>query len=195
MSFLRDLALAHASHEGYFAPGENKNYPKGTLSWRNHNPGNLRLTVYQQAKFGATQGQGGFAAFPTFDDGLAALEDDVGAKIMGTSPRVAAYLANHGKKYLEATFLDYVSVYAPTADGNSPIGYTKALCARLNLIGYNLTPDTPLLELAALINPPFEPVANVKRRLQREIEAEQNPIRKARLQKRLDAFISSHPTT
>src|SRR4051812_24569306 len=90
MSFLTDLALGHQQHEGYF---------QGSLSWRNANPGNLRLTPYQMTAYGAIAGYGGFARFPTYQAGFQALQDDLHAKLTGHSAHID-YAAN-------PTFLDY----------------------------------------------------------------------------------------
>jgi hypothetical protein len=54
------LAAAIQTHEGW-APG--------TLSYRNNNPGNLRFA----GQSGAVAGAGGYAAFPSYQDGLNAL--------------------------------------------------------------------------------------------------------------------------
>lgn len=132
MSFLTDLALAHQKHEGWFP---------GSLSQRNNNPGNLRLTPFQRTAFGAVPGDGGFARFPSYAVGLQALTDDLKAKITGHSAHI-----NYAKN---PTFLDYVRVYAPSDDGNDPKGYCQSLIHQLPQ--YHLAPDTPLSVLAGLI--------------------------------------------
>jgi len=138
--FLHDLAIAHRNHEGWYPPGRTP-FPSGSLSWRNNNPGNLRLTAYQRRVYGAEQGQGGFARFPSYEVGLQALMDDLRAKITGNSAHIN-YRTN-------PTFLTYIRVYAPKDDGNNPNGYTQALIR--SLPQYNLRPDTPLSEMARLI--------------------------------------------
>src|SRR6185312_1819952 len=57
------FCLAIKSHEGYFAPGENRLYPNGTPAWRNKNPGNIRST------------SGPFIKFATYQDGYNALRN------------------------------------------------------------------------------------------------------------------------
>src|SRR5947208_2106138 len=131
MSFLDDLALAHRAHEGFYI---------GSVSWRNNNPGNLRLTPYQMRAYGAVPGDNGFARFPTYAAGFQALKDDLLAKLTGRSAHID-YTKN-------PTFLDYVKVYAPSDDGNDPNGYCQSLVRQLSQ--YDLHPDTPLTVLAAL---------------------------------------------
>lgn len=132
MSLLRDLALAHQTHEGWFI---------GSLSQRNNNPGNLRLTAYQKQTYGAVQGSGGFAKFPTYAIGFQALMDDIRAKLTGGSAHI-----NYAKK---PTFLDYVKVYAPAADGNDPKSYAQAIVR--SIASYNVSLATPLSDLARWI--------------------------------------------
>ena len=64
MNGLDSIVAAIRQHEGF--------YP-GSLSYRNNNPGNLRLAGQR----GATPGDGGFARFPTYADGEAALAAQV----------------------------------------------------------------------------------------------------------------------
>lgn len=124
-TFLKDLALAHMNHEGFY---------KGSRSQRNNNPGNLRD--------GPPQDGDGFTIFKDFNTGFAALEYDVKTKICGGSKHI-----DYSKS---PTFLTYVKVYAPTDDGNSPDSYCLALCSQLTR--YNVKPTTPLTILAQLIN-------------------------------------------
>jgi hypothetical protein len=58
------LASAIQTQEGYFP---------GSLSFRNNNPGNLRFVGQR----GAVAGDGGFAAYPSYKEGLAALLDQI----------------------------------------------------------------------------------------------------------------------
>jgi|SRR5579863_2917664 len=140
MTFLQALALAHQKREGFFAPGAT--FPLGTVSWRNNNPGNLRLTTYEMQAYGAVMGIDDFAKFPSYNSGLQALMNDLRAKICGQSAFIN-YAAN-------PTFLTYVRVFAPADDGNDPNGYCQFLIGQLPQ--YELTPETPLSHLAALIH-------------------------------------------
>ena len=69
-----DLAQAIANHEG-FTSGASR------LAVENNNPGNLRFIGQQ----GATRGRSGFAKFASVEAGWNALENDIRAKIGGTS--------------------------------------------------------------------------------------------------------------
>lgn len=138
MSFLRDLALAHQKHEGFYPPRAGA--PRGSIAWRQNNPGNLRYRSYHR-NYGAVRGEKNFAKFPTYEQGFQALMDDLKAKITGNSAHID-YRAN-------PTLLTYVRVYAPKDDGNNPGSYTQAIIN--SLPQYGLTPQTPLSHLAKLI--------------------------------------------
>jgi hypothetical protein len=127
-SFLKDLALQHQIHEGWAV---------GTVSYRNNNPGNLRAP------------NGNFIYYPSYNVGLYALEGDLSAKIENKSKAMDRYYVAHNITYSQATFQDYVNVYAPSGDNNNPINYCNALCA--NLSQYNIKPTTSLYDLARLI--------------------------------------------
>lgn len=51
------VAYAIAQAEGWIAGQPGSSYPQGSRSYRNHNPGNLRLSIYQTAQ------EDGFAIF------------------------------------------------------------------------------------------------------------------------------------
>ncbi len=129
------LAEAHQQHEGYGSANAK------TITAGN-NPGALRWTD-GQAKFGGTPGPKGFTVFPSYEDGKKALIADLQAKLTGGSSHID-YSHN-------PTFLDYVKVYAPTADGNNPNAYAQALVASLQDAGYSVTLSTPLSQIASLL--------------------------------------------
>lgn len=141
MSFLRDLALAHQHVEGWHLPGT-KGFAKGSLSYRNSNPGNLRLTAYQKKAYGAKDGAGGFARFPSYEVGLQALMDDVLAKLTGRSAHI-----DYSRK---PTFVHYIRVYAPKEDGNDPDGYCQKMIRLLPQ--WNLSPSTPLSTMVMIMH-------------------------------------------
>ncbi len=174
-NFLRKLAQAHARHEGYFV---------GSVSYRNNNPGNIR-------------GKGGaFIHYPTLGIGYAALEGDISAKIENRSKSMDRYYIACGLSYSDAVFIDYINVYAPTADNNNPLAYVIHLCQQLE--EFNVKPDTPLSILAQLIRgeidrvrdpmpPVIAPEARI-RGLERRQKKEKDPETRAsidRLLKRL----------
>ena len=65
MDPIEELANAMVKKEGGQVPG--------TLPYRNNNPGDLRFAGQR----GAVPGAGGFAAFPTWEDGFAALKRQI----------------------------------------------------------------------------------------------------------------------
>lgn len=126
--FLDAFAAAVQRFEGYFAPGT-PGYPNGSLSFRNNNPGNLRPTNASQPS------SGGYRVFNTYDDGLAALKNDLQVKI------------NRGWDLNQLE-----SVYAPSADNNDPANYANTVARWL---GINTT--TPLVTYAAPVAAPSVP--------------------------------------
>lgn len=115
-STVQTIAAAIQQQEGY--------YP-GSLAYRNNNPGNL---IYA-GQSGAVKGDGGFAEFPTYDDGLQALYNQI------------QLYASRGM-----TIQDMMNVYAPAGDGeNDPTGYAYTIAAALGA-----SPDTPLQSLDSL---------------------------------------------
>ena len=101
--------------EGYIGPSAQ--YPNGTLAYQNNNPGNL-IYVGQS---GATQGVGGFAAWPTYQDGYNAL---------------IAQIQNYANRGL--TIDQMMNIYAPASQaGNDPTAYANQIA---NALG--VSPDT-----------------------------------------------------
>jgi len=99
-------------------------YYPGTLAYRNNNPGNL---IYV-GQAGATPGAGGFAAFPTYDDGYNALLKQI------------QNYANRG-----LTIQQMMDIYAPASQpGNDPTLYANKLAASLGV-----TTDTTLADALA----------------------------------------------
>jgi hypothetical protein len=124
-SVVQTIAAAIQRQEGY--------YP-GSLAYRNNNPGNL---IYA-GQTGAVVGDGGFAKFPTYQDGLNALYNQI------------QLYASRGM-----TIQDMMNVYAPAGDGgNDPTGYAETIAAAVGA-----TPDTPLTSLDSL--QPVDPSAFV----------------------------------
>ncbi len=105
------------------------------LPTQNNNPGDLR-NIGQE---GATQGAGGFAKFPTPQEGFGALLNDLQHKIK-TKPN--------------ATLADFSNTYAPPSDGNDSAGYTAKLANQLKV-----PPNAPLSSLQPKIGQFAEAVA------------------------------------
>lgn len=106
--------------EGYIPP--NAQYPNGTLAYQNNNPGNLRYV----GQAGATQGAGGFAKFPSYDAGVAALQNQI------------QIYAGQG-----LTIQQMMNIYAPASDGNDPNSYANTIASALGV-----SADTPLQSLS-----------------------------------------------
>lgn len=96
------------NHEGWFMPGPQ--YPKGSVSFRNKNPGNLR---YAEQKGSIGKDSNNFAIFPTEEVGFAALRHQV-------------EIACNGKSKVfkpTDTILQFFQKYAPASDNNEPYIY------------------------------------------------------------------------
>lgn len=115
-------ALAIQKHEGYFAPGQNSKYPKGTLSWQNKNPGNIRYAgLFAQMAIGKHPLN--FCIFETYEKGFEAL------KLLLTR-------AATGKSSVydpEGDLYDFYSHYAPSADNNNPRAYAEAVAREIGV--------------------------------------------------------------
>lgn len=143
--FLNSLAIAHVQHEGYGT--------KNAVSITgNNNPGALRWSDGQKAfggvKPGGTKPNGerndtGFTWFPDVSSGYLALTADLRAKLTGKSAHI-----DYSK---DPTLLDYISVYAPSADRNNPNAYARAVVKKLQNDGYFVDVDTPLAALSVYI--------------------------------------------
>jgi hypothetical protein len=108
------IAGAIQRQEGY--------YP-GSVAYRNNNPGNL---IYA-GQPGATKGAVGFAVFPSYQDGLDALDNQI------------QLYAGRG-----LTIQGMMDVYAPASQaGNNPVLYASNVAAALGV-----SPDTQLTALS-----------------------------------------------
>lgn len=112
------LARAIQHHEGWFPPGGN--YPQGSASYRNNNPGNLRF-IGQVGSIGKSAA--GFAVFPNYESGWAALLDDLRFKL---------------RRNPQLTIRKLLNVYAPPSE-NDTGAYIAAVADELNI-----SPDVPL---------------------------------------------------
>lgn len=120
--FVNSLAAAIQQYEGWFPPGAQ--FPQGSLSYRNNNPGNLRpgsLAV------GATGVNGGYAVFPDYQTGWNAL--------------VGLIQSN---QYYGDTLTQFFQTYAPAADNNNPAAYAAGVAAQLGVDA-----NTPISQLEA----------------------------------------------
>lgn len=104
----------------YGGAGSQISIPANTLAGKNNNPGNLRYT----GQAGATQGVGGFAAFPTPEAGFQALMDQINLD------------ASRGE-----TVSQFINKYAPPSE-NDTATYISQFNKALGSTG-----DTPLSSL------------------------------------------------
>jgi hypothetical protein len=106
--YINAWADAITGHEGW-APG--------SRSFRNNNPGNLRVTGDQGVD------SGGFGVFSTYALGRAALTGDLGGKV---------------RKYGAWTVYQVMARYAPPSDGNDTVGYAAAVAGALGCASTSL---------------------------------------------------------
>lgn len=104
---LERLMLAMAEHEGWLVPGQAQ-HPGGSRSYRNHNPGNLRVSPFASAIVD------GFAVFKNDHMGWMAFQWDLIQKAKGMS---ATGLNG------ESTLRELIYKWAPPEDGNSTEEY------------------------------------------------------------------------
>lgn len=115
----KDFCLGIQGYEGYYAPGEDPKFPNGTLAWRNKNPGNLRYAK-QTGSVGANRG---FAVFPDYETGFAALMRQVEVACTGKSKVFTPGM----------TILEFFKVYAPSGDSNNPDAYASWVAKKIGV--------------------------------------------------------------
>ena len=119
-SKLDKFCLAIREYEGYYPAGENPAYPRGSRSWRNKNPGNLKWVGQPLAVGKDAQN---FAIFQTYEDGYATLKKTVFNACSGFS-----------KVYKPTdTILQYFEKYAPSTDFNFPRQYALYVCSKAEI--------------------------------------------------------------
>jgi hypothetical protein len=96
-------------------------YSPGSVSYTNNNPGNL---VYA-GQPGATAGPNGFAVFDSYQDGLQALYNQLGAYSAGTCSACGGQ---------PLTVAQMTAIYAPAGQGsNDPAAYASFLSSSLGV--------------------------------------------------------------
>ena len=113
----KDFCLAIQEYEGYLVPGT-PGYPKGSLAWINKNPGNLKYAN----QIGSIGQNKGFAVFPDYATGFAALMRQVDAACTGRSKVFSP----------EMTILAFFNKYAPSIE-NDPTAYAKFVAKKLGV--------------------------------------------------------------
>lgn len=121
--------------EGWQGPGSVTGGVKGTTSWRNRNPGNLR-----SASLEIGTDDKGYAIFRNLGDGWTALCIDLRCKFAGSHNLTP-----------QSTLHDLFSIYAPALDQNDPQQYSRTIALWLSKI-YNaqVTPDWKLEDILKL---------------------------------------------
>lgn len=100
----------------------------GTRSYRNNNPGNLKFTTWTHEQGATGQDSAGFAVFPNYETGRAAL---------------TALLMLRVRQHPEWTLLDLFNSYAPPSDNNPTQTYAATVAKKAGV-----TVDTKLGDLA-----------------------------------------------
>jgi hypothetical protein len=118
-NLLNEMALGIQQFEGWIPP-RNPDYPRGSRSFRNNNPGNLKYagqygTVGYDDKF--------FAKFETYELGFKALKDMILRAAKGGSRIYKP----------DMTLYDFFDHYAPASDDNYPQHYARAVAKRMNV--------------------------------------------------------------
>lgn len=117
---LDEFCKAIHEYEGYFQPSPR--YPKGSRSWRNNNPGNIRCTPIKNSRANGTDTLG-FCTFQDYETGYMAL------KVM-----IANACSGKSKVYNpEMSILQFFEKYAPTTDANQPMKYAAYVASKLKV--------------------------------------------------------------
>lgn len=122
MDKLDKLITAMQQHEGWHALG-NPHFPLGTVSYRHHNPLNLRTapTMLWQVD--------GYAVFASDAEGWNAARADITAKATGhTSTGLTG----------ASTIEQFINVWAPASDNNNTQAYVQAVLTATGF-AYNMT--------------------------------------------------------
>lgn len=106
------VALAIQKFEGWYPPG--KNYPRGSVSYRQNNPGNMIFTDYTKS-LGALRKGDRFAIFPDYETGFKALKqfitDAAKGELKSYNPSMTI-LEFFGKYTGQSTNMNYASFIA-----------------------------------------------------------------------------------
>lgn len=113
------FCFAIQEREGWFTP--NKDYPRGSRSWRNNNPGNVKFV--QQMKLATGKDKNGFAIFKTYEDGLLFLKNMILNAATGKSQ---IYKPTD-------TLYGFFTKYAPSTDNNDPKLYAEIVAKKVGV--------------------------------------------------------------
>lgn len=121
MDPLEALADCIMRFEGWLYPASTA-APRGSTSWRNRNPGNLR-----DSSLKSSLDEKGYAIFPSLGVGFDALKADLYLKSTGKSKHNLTP---------QSSLFDLFNIYAPSIDQNDPEHYCRSVCLWLSQI-YN----------------------------------------------------------
>jgi hypothetical protein len=114
ISLVKEMAKAIQTFEGYAPPV--------SRSYRNRNPGNLKMTTYVKSLGATGKDAHGFAIFPTYEAGFQALcqfISDAGHNLLGA--------------YKDCDIYKFFSVYAPAHDANNPTRYAEFVASQMGI--------------------------------------------------------------
>ena len=117
---INQMCLSIQKHEGWY---------KGSRSWRNSNPGNLRFAGQRLA---VGKDHGNFCIFKTYEDGFTTLRNMITNAATGKSKVYAA----------SDSLYAFFAKYAPAADSNQPREYAEIVARELAV-----SPTTQIKEL------------------------------------------------
>jgi hypothetical protein len=136
MRLIEALADSIWRFEGWIPAGTDARYPKGSRSWRNRNPGNLRPIPGSFAPVDDSN----YRVFDSLSDGWLALINDITVKLAGS----------HGLTD-DSTLRNFFDIYAPSDDNNDPDKYARQVATWLSRdLGSIVTPETTLGALKQL---------------------------------------------
>lgn len=134
---VRQLALAIQQYEGWVPP--NAEYPLGSRSYRNNNPGNLRYTSYTASLGAVRMDDKNFCVFQTYEAGFDALCQFLQDAANGLLRPYRIFPS--GAKRPPLTLIDFFGVYAPSWDKNEPNAYALFVANRLKVDPTTLVKD------------------------------------------------------
>lgn len=101
----------------------------GSISWRYHNPGNIKFGTFAKDSGAIGPADGGHAVFPNLQLGEEAMRKLVFSDVRG---------------FNEKSILGMLRVYAPTDDGNDPVRYANFVSQAIGV-----SPNTIISKLTA----------------------------------------------
>lgn len=117
-ALLDTMCEAIKFREGWIGPSAQ--YPKGTPSFRNLNPGNLKYA----GQYGSTgKDSKGFAIFPTYQAGYDALKRQI---LLVASGKSRAFPT-------PCTIKRFFEIYAPAKDNNEPLSYATQVAGKMKV--------------------------------------------------------------